>query len=119
MQRLKKLNFFYKSIIIYFLFLILITLLNYFDVFKTNFSNILIYISFFILIILNSFKISLKSKDKGIITGLKIGGILSFLIIILKLIFKIKFNLFSYIYIILIFLFSIFASIYGANKKNN
>jgi len=116
---MKKFNFLYLSLGILFLSIIIITLLNFFDVFSVKFSNIIIYILFFILLSFNSFKISLKSKDKGYITGIKIASIISFIIIISKFIVKIKFSFSSFIYLLLIFVFSIIPAIYGSNKKSS
>ena len=119
MKKIKNFNFLYLSVSILLLLIILFTILNFFDVLGSKTTNILIYISFFITLILNSFKISLKSKSKGIITGLKIASITSLIIIILKIIFNSEFKLINLIYLILIYLLVIIASILGANKKSS
>ena len=119
MKKVKNLNFSYLSLGILFLIICFISLLNFIDVFSSKFANVLIYIAFFITIILNSFKISLKSKDKGIISGLKVASFIFSIIILMKLILKIKFNWGNIIYISLIYLFSIISAIYGANKKSS
>ncbi len=119
MKKIKKLNFTYLSIIILLGSIFFISFFNFVDFIGEKTSNILIYTIFFILIILNNLKISLKSKNKGITTGIKIASIISISIILLKLIFKIEFNLYTLIYIILIYSFSIIPSIYGASKKSS
>ena len=119
MKKLKNQEFTYYSIIILLGSILLISLLNFTDILGLQLSNALIYIIFFILLILNSFKISLKSNNKGIITGLKIASIVTLLIIILKLILGLKFSLISLIYIVLIYISSIISSIYGKNKKSS
>lgn len=116
---MKKINFHLLSIGILVISIFMISLLNFFDVFSVKFSNILIYIIFFILLSLNSFKIALKSKNKGIISGLKVSSLISLLIIVLKFIFKIKFTFNTLIYITLIYLFSTISSIYASNKKSS
>ena len=117
MKKLKEFNFSYLSIGILSCSVLIITLLNFLDILSVKVSNILIFIIFFILLILNSFKIALKSKDKGIITGTKIASIITIIIVTLKLLFKIKFNFYTAIYILLIYLLSIIPSIYASNKK--
>ena len=119
MKNSKNFNFLYLSIGILLISILLISLLNYIDLFSSKLSNILIYVIFFSLLSLNSYKIALKSKNKGIIIGAKIASLITFLIIIIKLILKIKFNLASLIYIFLIYLFSIIPAIYGVNKKGS
>lgn len=119
MKKIKSFNFSYLSISILLISILIISLLNYIDVLSVKFSNIFIYVIFFVLLVLNSFKIALKSKSKGIITGLKISFSITGLFAILKIISKLRFTWFSLLYFLLIFLFSIIASIYGSNKKSS
>ena len=119
MKKIEKFNFSYLSLIILLLLIIIISFFNFIDFFGETLSNVLIYIVFFVLLILNSFKIALKSKDKGIITGLKISSLITIIIIAFKLIFNSNFTLWSFIYILLIWIISSITSIYGANKKSS
>jgi len=119
MKKIKKFNFSYLSLGILLLVILIISLLNFIDVFSSNVSNVLIYIMFYITLIFNSFKFALKSKSKGIITGIKISSIITVIIIFLRLILKFKFSWWTFIYILLIYLFSIVSAIYGANKKTS
>lgn len=98
---------------------LIITTLNYFDIFNKNISSIikiiLIVLSYFI----GGFIIGGKSTKKGWLEGLKFGLITSIIFIlfnILGLQTKIDFKIIFY-YLILI-ISSIFGSMIGINKKN-
>ena len=119
MKKIKNFNFLYLSLIMLFLVMIIVSIFNYIDVLGTKFANTLIYLTLFIVLVLNSFKIARKSKNKGIIVGLKIAALIISIICIFKLIFKSNFTLWTFIYILLIFLATIISTIYGANKKSS
>ncbi len=119
MKKFKDFNFLYLSLGILILSTIFISLFNFINLFSDKLSNALIYIIFFILLILNNYKIALKSKDKGIISGIKIATIVTIIIIIFRLILGFKFSLSTIIYLVLIYIFSCIPAIYGANKKSS
>ena len=119
MKKIKNFNFLYLSLSVLVLLIILFCLFNFIDFFSSNLTNVLIYFTSSIILALNSYKFAIKSKNKGIIVGIKIASILAIFIIILKLILKIKFTWWTLIIISAIYLITIFSSIYGANKKSS
>lgn len=95
------------------------TFLNFIDVLSNNVANIMIYILFFMLIFINNLKLAKASKKKGYITGITNASIIAILLLILKLIFKVKFTWFNLIYALLIYIISIVGGIVGANMKKS
>lgn len=119
MKYIEKIPYVLRSVLIFALGVILLTLFNFIDFFGNTLTNILIYILFFILLTLNCIKLAKKSKNKGLIVGIKVSSLVLGIWIIFKLILKISFNSFSFAFIILTLLTSIIGGIMGANMKKS
>ena len=88
MKKIKNFNFLYLSLGILLILIIILSLFNFIDFFSSNLTNTLIYILSSLVLALNCYKIAVKSRNKGIIVGLKIASILTTIIVIFKVIFK-------------------------------
>lgn len=119
MKYIEKIPYVLRSVLIFALGVILLTLFNFIDFFDNTLTNILIYILFFILLTLNCIKLAKKSKNKGLIVGIKVSSLVLGIWITFKLILKINFNSFSFVFIILTILTSIIGGIMGANMKKS
>jgi putative membrane protein (TIGR04086 family) len=97
----------------------ILSLLYYFFLSK-KITNILGFLYLIIIFIIFGFKEEVKSNNRGIINGLKIGLILITSLLIFNLIFfKSAFRLLRFIYYIILILSCILGSIIGANTKKN
>ena len=90
MKYIEKIPYVLRSVLIFALGVILLTLFNFIDFFGNTLTNILIYILFFILLTLNCIKLAKKSKNKGLIVGIKASSLVLGIWIIFKLILKIN-----------------------------
>ena len=101
--------------------LFILTILNYFDIISYNLFNIMKIILLCLSIILGGIKIGEKSKQKGWMEGIKLGLIISIILLIFNyLIFRVDFNFKQLFYFVIIFGSSILGSILGINiKKKN
>ena len=109
MKYIEKIPYVLRSVLIFALGVILLTLFNFIDFFGNTLTNILIYILFFILLTLNCIKLAKKSKNKGLIVGIKVSSLVLGIWIIFKLILKINFNSFMvagrlFVYKLVVFL---------------
>ena len=75
MKYIEKIPYVLRSVLIFALGVILLTLFNFIDFFGNTLTNILIYILFFILLTLNCIKLAKKSKNKGLIVGIKVSSL--------------------------------------------
>jgi len=103
----------FLSLIIMCLFL---TTLYYFDLISTKTFSILKMISLIIIILVNSFILGKSSVKKGYLDGLKLGGIVSLIFLLISLISK-NFDIKIFIYLIIILISSSLGSMIGINTK--
>lgn len=98
---------------------IILTILNYTNILKTNALNIISIIFLFISIFIGSYLTGKKANKKGYIEGIKFGSIIMVIILLINLIiFKNKFHLISILYYLTIIFISMIGSIVGITKKN-
>lgn len=92
--------------------------LYYFDIIGYKLNRVFLYLISIISIFTGCFKLCLKVKQKGYITGLIYFGICFIIMNIFSLlIFKNSFNLNSLIYYLILLSFSIIGGIIGKNKQ--
>ena len=98
---------------------LILATLNYFGVLRSEVINIIDTIIMVMLFIVLGYIHGKKSEKRGYVTGLKIGGILSFILFLLSLIlFKNGFNVSSMIYYLILIISCVFGSMIGINKKS-
>lgn len=98
---------------------IIITLLNYFNVFGSNLVTIFKIIIALISIFVGGFIVGKNSKEKGWLEGLKFGFIIIAILFFINWIFlKQEWNIKNLIYYLILIVSSIFGSMIGINKKN-
>lgn len=97
--------------------ILLLTILNYFNILSYNKMSLIKNILFIVFIIINSYLLGFKSKTKGYIEGIKYGFIIILILAIGLLIFKGNFSFNNLIYYSIILTSSIFSSIIGKNKQ--
>ena len=95
---------------------IILTIFNYFNIFPSNIIKILKLIIPLICISINCYLLGKKSIKKGYLEGMKFGGIITLLFILIALITK-TFKPKSFIYYLIILLTSTLSSMIGINKK--
>ena len=109
----------YKSYIVFIFIVIisnlLLSLLNLFSI-SNSITNILSMIVLIITYFIYGLKKGKISNNKGYIQGLKVGSILSLILLILS-IFNLYFSIKTIIYYLILILSSIFGSTIGINKK--
>lgn len=99
---------------------IVITLLSYFELFNPTIIEILKIITIIASSIIAGVYIGLKSNKKGYLEGLKLGGIIIALLLIITLIFKpIEFTTYTIFYYIIILGLTVISSMIGINKKKS
>ena len=110
------------SLLYFFIFIIVanifIILLFYFNIFNAGIIKILKFMTPIIAIAINSYILGKKSIKKGFLEGLKLGGIISILFLIISIITKV-FNYESLIYYLVIILASVLSSMFGINRKDS
>lgn len=117
MKYLKSLGLFFGSFLI---LNILITIFNYFELFNSNIIKILKIITIIISIVISGIYLGLNSNKKGYLEGLKLGGIIIAIFILLTLVLKpIAFNKFTWLYYLLILGLVALGSTIGINKKKS
>ena len=115
MKYLKSLGLFISSFL---LINIIITILSYFEIISPNIIYILKIITIILSSIISGLYLGIKSNKKGYLEGLKLGGIITLLFIIITLIIKpINFTKFSIIYYLVIISIIVVSSMIGINKK--
>lgn len=95
---------------------IVITLLNYFNVFSNSIISILKFLVPVVGIAISGFILGKNSIKKGYIEGLKLGTIIILLFFIINIAID-KFNVRSIIYYLILIFSSILSSMVGINKK--
>ena len=110
---LKSISFF--SILLFF-YIIIISIIYYFELFSYNTLNIINYIVMIILFFLMGYKISNLERKKGYLNGFLISSILVIVFTLISLIFfKIEFS--SLIYYLSLIVASIIGGILGVSNK--
>ena len=99
---------------------IIITILNYFELLNSNIMSILKIIVIIISTILSGLYLGLRSNKKGYLEGLKLGGIIIVLLVIITIILKpITFNKFTWLYYLIILVLEVLGATIGINKKKS
>ena len=93
------------------------TILYHYDIINSNMIKILEITTLILSTIISGFYIGIKSKNKGYINGLTLGGIITVILIILKIIINKKITLISILIYLILLLLTISSSILGINKK--
>ncbi len=94
----------------------ILTILNYFNIINYNTLNILKYITIIISIFISSYKLATTSKNKGYITGIKLGLIIIIIILLINFFIFKEFSIKTLIYYSIILTTSIVGSIIGKNR---
>jgi len=117
MKYIKSLGIFLIS----FIFLnIIISILSYFELLNTNIINIIKIIITILSISLSGLYIGIKSNKKGYLEGLKLGGIIVTIFLLITLIPKgIIFNKFTWLYYLMIIALEVLSSTIGINIKKD
>lgn len=97
----------------------ILTILNYFNIVTTNFTNITKLIIVIVSMFIGAFLLGKKSLKKGYIEGIKYSIVFIVLLVIINLLFVKEFNVKSIIYFLIIIISSTFGSMLGINKKRN
>lgn len=118
MEYIKKIS----KCLLYFLIALLslsfiLTILNYFDIINYKIIDLIKYIILFICYLISGYYIGYNSNKKGFIEGIKIGLIISVILILLNLIIFGNIKLTYLIYYLLLIGISTLGSIFGINKK--
>ena len=96
--------------------MLILTILNYFNIINYNVFNILKYITIIITLLIGSYKLGSTTKDKGYISGIKFALIIIIFILLFNyFIFK-EFSIKTIIYYSIILTTSIVGSITGKNR---
>ena len=108
------------NILLYFIIIlicsIVITVVHYFSIFNDNIINILTIVLPIVAILVSSFRIGRCVSKKGYLEGLKFGGIIIFITLIISLLSK-NFNIKSIIFYIILLISSMLGSMVGITRK--
>lgn len=96
----------------------LITVLNYFNIFTSNLTNIVKLIIVIVSMFIGAFLLGKKTLKKGYIEGIKYSIIFIVLLVIINLLFVKEFNVKSIIYFLIIIISSTFGSMLGIKNKS-
>ena len=96
----------------------LITVLNYFNIFTSNLTNIIKLIIVIVSMFIGAFLLGKKSLKKGYIEGIKYSIVFIVLLVIINLLFVKEFNVKSIIYFLIIIISSTFGSMLGIKNKS-
>ena len=105
------------SIILLFVLTLIITLFNYIGLIRGTVLKIIKLIIPVISFGIGGFMIGRNSNKKGWLNGIQVGLILSFIFVIINLLFKNKINILFILYYLVLILFSTIGSILGINRK--
>ena len=97
----------------------ILTILYYFDVINNNIYNIIKMIIVLLSLFINAYLLGKSSTKYGLVEGLKLGGIILIIMLILKITTNSSFDIRTIIYSIILLLTSSIGSIIGINKKEN
>jgi len=110
-----------KAISIYFIIILLTSLINtslyYFDITNGNITKIIELITLIIAATISGIYIGIKSQNKGYISGLILGSIITMISFIFKIIITRKISLAFFIIYLLLITIITGSSIFGINKK--
>ena len=95
---------------------LIITILHYFNIMNNKTISIIKFIIPMIAMIISSYRLGKVSNKKGYLEGLKFGGIIIFIFIILVILLD-KLEIKSIIYYGILLLTSIISSMIGINRK--
>ena len=114
---------YFKTIIFELILLFSLNLIStcfyYFNILSSNANSIIKIIIFIITFLFTGIYIGRKSNKKYYFEGLKISSINIIIFILLSLIFKYKYNIYTFIYYLIIILITVLGSIIGGNIKKN
>lgn len=96
----------------------LITVLNYFNIFTSNLTNIIKLIIVIVSMFIGAFLLGKKTLKKGYIEGIKYSILFIVLLVIINLLFVKEFNVKSIIYFLIIIISSTFGSMLGIKNKS-
>lgn len=92
--------------------------LSYFNIINNVFKNILEILGSLLGFFIAGLNIGTKSQNKGYLEGIKVGGILVVLFLVLsQLLFRDSFSIWKLLYYIVLLLLSVAGSITGINSK--
>lgn len=95
---------------------LIITLLNYFNIMNNKIISIIKFIIPIIAMLISSYKLGKTSDKNGYLEGLKLGGIIILIFIMLVIILD-SLNLKSIFYYLILLLTSVMGSMIGINRK--
>ena len=95
---------------------VLITILSFFNILSNNIINIIIFIYPLLLVIIYSFLLGKSAPKNGLIEGLKFGGIISIMFLLISFITN-NFSPKIFIYYIIIISSASLSSMFGINYK--
>ncbi len=99
--------------------ILLITILNYFSLFSIKLVNIFKILILILSILIGSFKLGITSNKKGYLEGIKYGMILSFVLLILNLIFYHSFEMKNFLLYLIIIICSCLGSMIGIARHKD
>lgn len=94
----------------------ILTTLYYFDIISTKTFSILKMVTLISTVIINSFILGRSSIKKGYLDGLKLGGVVSFIFLVISFLSK-NFNIRILIYLIIVLVSAALGSMIGINTK--
>ena len=99
---------------------IVITILNYFNILNGNVLNIISIITIILSLFFGVYLTGKNANKKGYLEGIKFGGIMIVIILLLNLLlFKNKFTLINILYYLSLLLSSTIGSMIGIQRKRN
>lgn len=113
---LKDIMFFFISIFVY---LILITTLNYFNVFNYKVVSVMSFVFMILLFMLCGFKVSRRLNFRGYLSGIIIGAFNIILLLLLALILNSSPRVTSLVFFLILLLSSTIGGMIGINYKVN
>ena len=97
---------------------VIITILNYFNILNGNILNIISIITILLSIFIGGFLTGRKANKKGYLEGIKFGGIMIVIILLLNLlVFNNKFTLINILYYLSLLFTSTIGSMLGIQKR--
>lgn len=115
---LNYLKSFIWSLTIFISSIIILTIINYFNILNTNIIKIIELFIPIISIFIGSYKIGKTSNQKGYIEGLKYSGIWIIIFLLFNIITK-NITPLGVLYLFLLIIISVLSSILGINKRKN
>lgn len=88
------------TLVVFLLLTILLTVLNYFNIFKSGVTNIFKIVNLIIAILAGSIILGHNSQSKGWLEGLKFGGLFGILLFLFNYLGLNKFNVLVYVIVI-------------------